>query len=290
MALEPLKKLAIALVTVTIFQPFGNGAMAEVLTAEHDGVTIEYRIDGSGPVVLMIPSLGRPADDFEALAEKLVAAGYTAVRPQPRGIGASSGPMQGVTLRDLAADALCAVPVVSDRIIVIGHAFGQRVGRMLATEYPDRVKTMIMLADGGMAPMRPGAREALTAVFDPSLSPEKHLEAVQFAFFAAGNDATVWRDGWYPKVAGMQQESLKAQKTEEWWGAGKAAMLVVQALQDVVAPPENAKMIKQEFGDRVTVREIDGAGHAMLPERPEEIADIVIKYLAGTRQPRPRVR
>jgi len=28
-------------------------------------------------------------------------------------------------------------------------------------------------------------------------------------------------------------------------------------------------VIKDEFGDRVTLQEIDGAGHAMLPERPK---------------------
>jgi pimeloyl-ACP methyl ester carboxylesterase len=281
MVLHPTRKVLCALVTVTIFAALGNGAMAEVRTIEHGGVTVEYAIDGWGPVVLMIPSLGRPAGDFDLLAGRLVAAGYTAIRPQPRGIGASSGPMQGVSLRDLAADALSAVPADAGPIVVIGHAFGQRVGRMLATEYPERVKTMVMLADGGMAPMRPGAREALTAVFDTSLTPDKHMEMVRFAFFAAGNDATVWRDGWYPKVAAMQSESLKAQKTEEWWSAGKAAMLVVQAMQDVVAPPENAKLIQEEFGSRVTVHEIDGAGHAMLPERPDEIANIVLDYLAG---------
>jgi pimeloyl-ACP methyl ester carboxylesterase len=281
MVLPRTTKVLCALLTVTSFAALGNGAMAEVRKAERGGVTVEYAIDGSGPVVLMIPSLGRPATDFDGLAAKLVAAGYTTIRPQPRGIGQSSGPMQGVSLRDLAADALSAVPAGSGPIVVIGHAFGQRVGRMLATEYPDRVRTMVMLADGGMAPMRPGAREALTAVFDTGLSPEKHMEMVKFAFFAAGNDATGWREGWYPKVAAMQMASLNAQKTEEWWGAGKASMLVVQALQDVVAPPENAKMIVGEFGNRVTVREIDGAGHAMLPERPDEIAKIVLDYLAS---------
>jgi len=64
-------------------------------------------------------------------------------------------------------------------VITIGRQFGAggaSVGRMLATEYPERVKTMVMLADGGMAPMRPGAREALTAVFDTSLTPDKHME------------------------------------------------------------------------------------------------------------------
>jgi pimeloyl-ACP methyl ester carboxylesterase len=156
MVQQPTRKVLCALVTVTIFAAFGNGAMAEVRTTEHGGVTVEYVIDGWGPVVLMIPSLGRPAGDFDLLAARLVAAGYTAIRPQPRGIGQSTGPMQGVSLRDLAADALSPVPAGSGPIIVIGHAFGQRVGRMLATEHPERVRIMVMLADGGTAPMRPG--------------------------------------------------------------------------------------------------------------------------------------
>jgi pimeloyl-ACP methyl ester carboxylesterase len=211
MVQQPARKVLYALATVTIFAALGNGAMAEVRTAEHGGVTIKYAIDGRGPVVLMIPSLGRPAGDFDGLAARLVAAGYTAIRPQPRGIGASSGPMQGVSLRDLAADALSPVPADAGPIIVIG----QRVGRMLATEYPERVRTMVMLADGGMAPMRPGAREALTVVFDTSLPPDKHIEMVRFAFFAAGNDATVWRDGWYPKVAGAIQIGLSVRPADK---------------------------------------------------------------------------
>jgi len=38
-------------------------------------------------------------------------------------------------------------------------------------------------------------------------------------------------------------------------------------------------LIKGQFGDRVTLQEIDGAGHAMLPERPKEIASAVLNFL-----------
>jgi pimeloyl-ACP methyl ester carboxylesterase len=228
----------------------------------------------------MIPSLGRPASDFDHLSAHLAAAGYTAIRPEPRGIGNSIGPMTGVTLRDLAADALATVPAESGPTVVIGHAFGQRVARMLATQYPDRVRCVVMLAAGGKVPPRPGAREALVQVFDPALPPEKHLEAVRFAFFAPGNDAAVWRDGWYPAVAKMQGAAGQASKVEQWWGAGRAPLLVIQGTQDVIAPRENGLTIKDEFHDRVTVREIDGAGHALVVERPQEIAVLVEEFLA----------
>ena len=44
-----------------------------------------------GPVVLMLASLGRSARDFDDLAGALAAAGYTVIRPEPRGIGGSTG-------------------------------------------------------------------------------------------------------------------------------------------------------------------------------------------------------
>jgi inactivated superfamily I helicase len=48
-------------------------------------------------------------------------AGYSTIRPQPRGIGGSTGPMNGLSLRDLAADAMAAAD--DGPIIVIGHDY-----------------------------------------------------------------------------------------------------------------------------------------------------------------------
>lgn len=56
-------------------------------------------------------------------------------------------------------------------------------------------------------------------------------------------------------------------------------MLVLQGVEDVVAVPENAKRLAAEFPGRVTLVEIPNAGHAMLPERPEQIAAAIVAYL-----------
>jgi pimeloyl-ACP methyl ester carboxylesterase len=50
-------------------------------------------------------------------------------------------------------------------------------------------------------------------------------------------------------------------------------------MQDAAAPPENARLLAEKYGDRITVAEISGAGHAMLPERPAAIAEIIVNYL-----------
>ncbi len=96
------------------------------------------------------------------------------------------------------------------------------------------------------------------------------------------NDLPIWNIPRGTKscfASGMVALKLGPSRVEEWWGAGKARLLVVVGLQDVVAPPENGRLIKDEFGDRVTLQEIDGAGHAMLPERPKQVAAAVLNFL-----------
>src|SRR5580698_6210961 len=156
-----------AAITIAMALFSSPAAVAETrLVTTPAGGTVEYRVDGIGPVFLMIPSLGRGASDFDDLSRRLVEAGFTVVRPEPRGIGKSTGKMSGLTLHDLAADAAAVIDSLGGKpVIVVGHAFGQRIGRTLTADRPELVKGMAMIAAGGKAPMKPGAQEALLGCF-----------------------------------------------------------------------------------------------------------------------------
>jgi pimeloyl-ACP methyl ester carboxylesterase len=272
--------LLAAAIAVAIAGMAARASAEQRLVAGPSGGEVSFEVDGTGPVVLMIPSLGRGASDFADLSRRLVAAGFTAVRPDPRGIGRSTGPMQGLTLHDLAADSAAVIEDLGGQpVIVVGHAFGQRVSRTLAADRPDLVKAIAMVAAGGKAPMRPGAPEALQGSFRLERPDAERLKNVAFAFFAPGNDPSVWRDGWYPSVANAQTAAARATPVAGWWNAGsRTPLLVIQGLQDTVAPPENGRMMKAELGDRVELIDIDGAGHALLPEQPEKIAQAIIAF------------
>src|SRR5262249_45162193 len=143
---------------------------------------------------------------FDAIAEQL-APGYRVLRPQPRGIGASTGPWDGVDLHALAADIAAVIRHDGGApAFVVGHAFGNRVARMLATDRPELVAGVALVAANvGHAPSPPDVRSAIRLSADVDALDAKRLEALRFVFFAPGNDARVWLKGWYPEVLAAQR-------------------------------------------------------------------------------------
>ncbi|WP_170063090.1 alpha/beta fold hydrolase [Halopseudomonas oceani] len=242
--------------------------------------TIQVEVLGEGVPVVLIPSLGRGAQDFDDLKERLTDAGYQVILPLPRGIGQSTGSTTGLTMQDIAADVYAASQAVTDKpVVVVGHAFGNRVARTFASEYPQHTRGVILLAAGGSTNIPSAIVKALRDSFRKDLPEAEHLAAVQLAFFAEGNDPALWRDGWYPEVAMYQEAALKATSLESWWAGGVAPMLIVQPLEDRVAPPENADQLLKAFPERVQVQMLANAGHAVLPEQPQQVAEMIINWL-----------
>ena len=56
------------------------------------------------------------------------------------------------------------------------------------------------------------------------LPDEKRLEALRFAFFAPGHDATVWLKGWHPEIRDSQRAAVAAVKQSDWWAGGTAPL------------------------------------------------------------------
>lgn len=243
------------------------------------------RYGAAGPLVLLMPSLGRGAVDFDDLGERLGAAGYRAQAVNPRGVARTSALPAAESLHDYAADLAALIALAgTGPAHVIGHAFGNRVVRCLASESPELVQSVTLLACGGQVEPDDEARNALFRCFEPGLPEAELMEAVRTAFFAPGNDPSVWRQGWWPAAARAEAAAVRATDPATWRHAGRAPLLIVQGLQDRVAPPENGRLLKRELGDRVTLVEIEGAGHALLPEQPAAIAEAVLSFLA---RPRP---
>ena len=241
---------------------------------------IEVHVQGEGPLVVMLPSLGRGAADFHRLAADVAAAGYRVACPEPRGVGASAVPDREETLATLADDVAAVITELgNDPAVIVGHAYGNRIARMTATNHPEQVESLVLLACGGFIPVTDEMAVAMRTIFDPRNPPEVRLDAVARAFFAPGNDASVWADGWFAKLARAQEQATVSTPVGDWWAGGTAPMLAVQPADDRLAVPANAEALVDAVGDRAEVVVIPNAGHALLPEQPEAVAQTVIGWL-----------
>jgi pimeloyl-ACP methyl ester carboxylesterase len=242
-------------------------------------ITLDVIVEGKGDPIVLLPSRGRDSEDYDRVAEGLVGAGYQVLRPQPRGIGKSAGPMQGVTLHDFANDTAYVIRHYGQGkpAIVVGHAFGNWVARMTAVDHPELVRGVVIAAAAAKQ-YPPALSEKVGKSADMRLPEAERMGYVQELFFAPGSDASVWKEGWYAPTSTMQSEAGKATRQSEWWSGGKAPLLDLQAADDPFKPLASRDEMKDEFGDRVTIKVIDQASHALIPEQPAAVVDAIVTW------------
>ena len=84
----------------------------------------------------------------------------------------------GLTLSDLAADVIAIADTLqAEKFHMMGWAFGNCTSRMLATEYPDRVASLTLIAAGGLVlPTQPGELSRLLGEADLPLAEKSGLQ------------------------------------------------------------------------------------------------------------------
>ena len=252
----------------------------QVLRVSNGASRLRARVAGDGPILCLLPGLGRPAEDLDPLAERLVAAGFRIVQPDPRGSGESTGAMEGLTLHDLAADVAAVIDALDTRpVVIIGHAFGNRIARTVAADRPDLVNKVVLLGCSGKVQPTPDIAEAIRLAQAVDTPRDVREKAVRTAWYGPGRDISVWMDGWSQLVMKSYLAAAAATDIREWWTAGQAEVLIVQGLDDVSAPPENGRSLKAEVGDRATLIELAGVGHSVPVEDPDGVASVLIQHL-----------
>ncbi|WP_201177483.1 alpha/beta fold hydrolase [Pseudomonas sp. S31] len=250
---------------------------AQELIASHATTNIAYSVQGSGPLVVLIASLGRGTAEFDTLAKRLVERGYLVALPEPRGIGRSSGPMENISLHDLANDYASVITAQGSPAIVAGHAYGQWVARTLATDHPELVRGTVLIAAGSKQWPRELLNEIAT-INDPAAHRDQKIASLRVAFFAVGNDPQPWLEGWHPAVARSQLAAEKRTAQDHWWAGGSAPILDLQADTDPFRPEASRLEMKEQFGARVTVRVVPNSSHALPAEKPLQVADAIADW------------
>ncbi len=241
---------------------------------------IDVVIDGEAqhPAIVLLPSSQRDSLDFDTVAQALVAADYRVLRPQPRGMGKSTAPEPGLDLHDLALDTKRVIDhYAQGRAIVAGHAYGHFIARVTDLDYPAAVRGVAMLGAGART-FPAGLTQDLDLAADVKQSRADRLAALQRAFFAPGNDPTPWLEGWHPEWRDIYREASATPPKSSWWPRSHAPILDLQGADDPWRPESTRHELRDALPDRVTVRVIPHASHALVIEQPAAVAEAITAW------------
>ncbi len=114
-------------------------------SADVNGVSINYKIGGNGPVVVLLHGYTQTSHMWIPLISVL-AAFHTVIAPDLRGAGASARTEDGYDKKTLAKDIRGLVRQLGyETVQVVGHDIGLMVAYAYAAQYPSEVSKVILM-------------------------------------------------------------------------------------------------------------------------------------------------
>lgn len=259
-----------------------------------------------GDPVLCVHGLGGWAENWRETLRALGDAGFRAVAIDLPGFGQSEVPSRVSYFRGEGALYARLVPGVLDALgirhaHVLGHSLGGAVAYMGTVSAPDRVRSLTLVAPGGLGldlpwPLRLGsvpfvrrlirrgsqraARAGLASCFrEPRRIPPTMLEECdRYARSSVPETLRVLQ-------AGVTLRGLRRDIQSEWLsraGRYRGPVLVVWGEDDIVLPISHARAAAELF-PRAVLERIGDAGHLVMVEQPEAFHRVLLPYLLAQR-------
>jgi pimeloyl-ACP methyl ester carboxylesterase len=211
-----------------------------------------------------------------------------AITVDPRGWGQSQSNVSGFDLAGLASDAKEVVKALKlDRYVLIGHSMGGKVAQLIASERPEKLSALILVAPAMPGPMRfpPERREDMVRTMDSAvliqqaidnmltakrLSPDVNAQVIEDALRGSPEAKRAW-------PISTSQEDIR-----ERAGLIQVPTLVIAGELDKVDPVSE---LQSELLSRIPHAEmviIPATGHLSPLESPIEVAELITRFLEQT--------
>jgi len=241
-----------------------------------------YTVSGrEGPALILIHGAGGNHLHWPAALRRMPGATVYAV--DLPGHGRSEGPGRE-RIEDYAADILRFMDAVGvARGVLVGHSMGGAVAQMTALTAPERVAGLVLVGTGARLRVAPAlldgilqdARGALALITDWAWGPEADptLVARGRRMMARVNPRVVWGD-----FAACDRFDVR-----ERVGEIAAPTLVITGSEDRMTPPRFGQWLAEHIPDARFVL-VEGAGHMVMLEKPDQVASAVREWLRAVAQ------
>jgi pimeloyl-ACP methyl ester carboxylesterase len=113
---------------------------------KHENGSIAYDDQGSGPLVICLPSMGDVRGEYRFLIPQLVSAGYRVVSMDVRGMGESSTEWDDFSVAGVGRDLLALIrKLEAGPAVVVGTSMAAGAAVWAAAEEPALVRGMILV-------------------------------------------------------------------------------------------------------------------------------------------------
>jgi pimeloyl-ACP methyl ester carboxylesterase len=135
------------LIAAGIAAAYAQGPTFKEASARVNGVRINYKIAGNGPVVLLLHGYAQTSHMWTPLIPALSAT-HTVIAPDLRGAGASERTQSGYDKKTMAVDMHELVRALghgNEKVQVVGHDIGLMVAYAYAAQFPQDVNKVILM-------------------------------------------------------------------------------------------------------------------------------------------------
>jgi 3-oxoadipate enol-lactonase len=256
---------------------------------EANGISINYKIEGSGPWVTLSHSLSCDLTMWDALAASL-APTFKVLRYDTRGHGGTTAPEGIYSFDQLTADVIGLLDALKvQRSHFVGLSMGGMIGQHFALAAPQRLERLVIANSTSRIPPEAGplwderiaiartqgcagvVEGTLGRWFTPGFRSAQPIEMARIAGLIAATPAAA-----YIGCAG----AIRALDITARIGAIRAPTLVIAGADDPGTPPAMSEVIASTIpGARLEI--IPSASHLSCIEQPETFNRLVAAFLKG---------
>ena len=255
-----------------------------------NGIKLYYETSGEGEPLLFIHGLGSSTRDWEDQV-KYFSDRFQVLTVDLRGHGQSEKPSSNYSIPLFASDVAALIEEIGGPTNVAGISMGGMVALQLAVDYPELVKSLILIntQDEVLMNTRQARQAVMIRKVIPRLMGMKWMGKYLGKKLFPGEDQEHFRkliaDRW---VENSVKDYIKSVNAIAGWsvrnhlGTIKCPVLVVASELDYT--PVEAKEVYVELLPDARMKVIEGARHAVSVERPDELNELMGDFLRQTFQ------